>query len=281
MPEYLAGKEATTEQLNQWVESFHANGFLVINNVLAPELCQHLKNDLDEILKITEGEKYNPSRGMMKKRMFEHSQHNLNLFALEPIVSFAEHLIGGANGAGYSIHDGIKNANTVHVIHNNSFIVPPDTDGLAKNKWHQDDTPHVLSLDGKPLTNIRLNVLAFTVNYYLTDVLSEENGPTQVIPGSHLFGKLCDGNISQYEDQVHSCLGAMGTAVCFNNQVWHRGSRNSSNVTRYITQVTYAKRLVGHKYESGMNYQMPSHCYEGADERLKQLLGFLPKGAYS
>lgn len=32
-----------------------------------------------------------------------------------------------------------------------------------------------LSLDGKPLTNIRLNVLAFTVNYYLTDVLATEN----------------------------------------------------------------------------------------------------------
>jgi hypothetical protein len=30
-----------------------------------------------------------------------------------------------------------------------------------------------------------------------------------------------------------------------------------------------------------MNYQMPSHCYEGASPKLKQLLGFLPSGAYS
>lgn len=59
-----------------------------------------------------------------------------------------------------------------------------------------------------------------------------------------------------------------------------RGSRNDSQVTRYITQVTYAKRLVGHKYYPFMNYQMPSHCYEGASSRLKQLLGFLPNGAY-
>lgn len=161
----------------------------------------------------------------MVKRIFEHSQHNLELFALEPVVTFAEHLIGGANGVSYSIGDGIVNANVVHVIHNNSFTIPPNTDGLAKNKWHQDDTPHVLSLDGKPLTNIRLNVLAFTVNYYLTDVLLEANGPTQVIPGSHLFGKFCDGDITGYEDRIHSCLGAMGSVVCFNNQVWHRGSR--------------------------------------------------------
>ncbi|MFN6500645.1 MAG: phytanoyl-CoA dioxygenase family protein [Nostoc sp. DedQUE01] len=279
MPEYLTGKQSTTDQLNKWIEYFHTNGFLVIPNVLTPEQCELLRNDLDETLKKTEGKNSQKSKKIMK-RMFEHSQHNLNLFALEPMVTFAEDLIGGANGTGYSIDDGIPNANIIHVIHNNSFKIPPETDGLAKNAWHQDDTPHVISLDGKPLTNIRLNVLAFTVNYYLTDVLSEENGPTQVIPGSHLFGKLCDGDISGYEDRIYSCLGAMGSAVCFNNQVWHRGSRNSSSITRYITQITYAKRLVGHKYAPFMNYQMPSHCYEQADPRLKQLLGFLPNGAY-
>ncbi|BAY65762.1 hypothetical protein NIES22_58690 [Calothrix brevissima NIES-22] len=279
MSEYLANRQPSTEQLHEWIDYFHTNGFLVINNVLTPEQCQLLRNDLDEALKQTEGKNYQKSKRIMK-RMFEHSQHNLNLFALEPIVTFAEHLIGGANGESYSMNDGIPNANVIHVIHNNSFKIPPETDGLAKNAWHQDDTPHVISLDGKPLTNIRLNVLAFTVNYYLTDVLFVENGPTQVIPGSHLFGKLCNGDISGDEDKIYSCLGAMGTAVCFNNQVWHRGSRNSSSITRYITQITYAKRLVGHKYAPFMNYQMPSHCYEGADQRLKQLLGFLPNGAY-
>ena len=280
MTEYLTGKKTTIEQLNEWIEFFHTHGFLVIDNVLTPEECELLKNDLDETLKRIEGENYHESKKMMMKRMFEHSKQNLNLFALEPIVTFAEHLIGGANGIGYSIQDGVPNANIIHVIHNNSFKIPPNTDGLAKNAWHQDDTPHVISLDGEPLTNIRLNVLAFTVNYYLTDVLSERNGPTQVIPGSHLFGKFCNGDISGYEDRVYNCLGAMGSAVCFNNQVWHRGSRNSSSITRYITQITYAKRLVGHKYEPFMNYQMPSHCYEEADQRLKQLLGFLPNGAY-
>jgi ectoine hydroxylase-related dioxygenase (phytanoyl-CoA dioxygenase family) len=279
MAEYLTGHKPTTEQLNEWIEYFHTNGFLVIENVLTPEQCELLRNDLDEKLKETEGKDYGKSKKIMK-RMFEHSQQNLNLFALEPIVTFAEHLIGGANGIDYSINDGIPSANIIHVIHNNSFKIPSGTDGLAKNAWHQDDTPHIISLDGQPLTNIRLNVLAFTVNYYLTDVLFEENGPTQVIPGSHLFGKFCNGDISGYEDRIYSCLGAMGSAVCFNNQVWHRGSRNSSSITRYITQITYAKRLVGHKYAPFMNYQMPSHCYEGADQRLKQLLGFLPNGAY-
>jgi ectoine hydroxylase-related dioxygenase (phytanoyl-CoA dioxygenase family) len=279
MIEYLAGKTPTEEQLNEWIDFFHANGFIVIQNVLTSEMCESLRKDLDDALIREVNKDYEKSKKIMK-RMFEHSRHNLNLFDLEPIVTFAEQLIGGANGSDYSMSDGIINANTIHVIHNNSFKLPPNTDGLAKNKWHQDDTPHILSLDGQPLTNVRLNVLAFTANYYLTDVLSEENGPTQVIPGSHLFGKFCSGDISGYEDRIHSCLGAMGSVVCFNNQVWHRGSRNTSTITRYITQITYAKRLVGHKYYPFMNYQMPSHCYEDASPRLKQLLGFLPNGAY-
>jgi ectoine hydroxylase-related dioxygenase (phytanoyl-CoA dioxygenase family) len=280
MTEYLAGKKPTDEQLNEWIDFFHTNGFLLFHNVLTPEMCDSLRNDLDDALRDVVGKDDEKSIKIMK-RMFEQSRNNLNLFDLEPIVTFAEHLIGGANGSGYLMSDGIINANLIHVIHNNSFKVPPKTDGLAGNRWHQDDTPHILSLDGKPLTNVRLNVLAFTANYYLTDVLSEENGPTQVIPQSHLFGKFCDGDISGYEDRIYSCLGARGSVVCFNNQVWHRGSRNNSDVTRYITQITYAKRLVGHKYHPIMNYQMPSHCYEGASPKLKQLLGFLPSGAYS
>ncbi|WP_287240227.1 MULTISPECIES: hypothetical protein [unclassified Okeania] len=37
MPEYLADKTPSTEQLNTWIEYFHTNGFLVIPNVLTPE----------------------------------------------------------------------------------------------------------------------------------------------------------------------------------------------------------------------------------------------------
>ena len=49
---------------------------------------------------------------------------------------------------------------------------------------------------------------------------------------------------------------------------------------RYITQVSYARRVIGHKYSPFMNYVMPEHVYRDADPRLKQLLGFLPSGTY-
>jgi ectoine hydroxylase-related dioxygenase (phytanoyl-CoA dioxygenase family) len=135
---------------------------------------------------------------------------------------------------------------------------------------------------GEPPTNVRLPVLLFTANYYLTDVLTVENGPTQVIPGSHLFGGSPPGVIegTKWEEKVVSCLGKAGSVVMFNNQVWHRGGPNLSDTVRGMTQISYARRLVGHKYFPFMNYEMPAHCYEDASPRLKRLLGFLPSGAY-
>ena len=49
MIEYLAGKQPTITQLSSWIESFHKQGFLVIPNVLPPEQCQQLRDDLDEV----------------------------------------------------------------------------------------------------------------------------------------------------------------------------------------------------------------------------------------
>ncbi len=75
----------------------------------------------------------------------------------------------------------------------------------------------------------------------------------------------------------------MGSAMVFNNQVWHRGAPTRTDEgerMRYVTQVSYARKLVGHKYHPFMSYQMPAHCLEGASERKKRLLGFLPHGPY-
>jgi len=129
---------------------------------------------------------------------------------------------------------------------------------------------------------VRLPVLFFTANYYLTDVTEPAHGGTEVIPGSHLFGAPCPPVIhgTQWEEQIHYNLGGAGSVVLFNNQVWHRGGPNRSERTRYITQVTYARRIIGHKYYPFMNYQMPEEIYADADPRLRRLLGFLDRGAY-
>ena len=254
-------------QIKNWVEQFHKEGFLFLPQVLKNDHCQQLRSDLEWSLEnnpngLNSG---NASSSMhLCHRMFEHSQANLNLFDLEPIVSFAEALV--------EAH--------CHVIHNNSFVTRP---GGGITGWHQDDGLHYQVLDGQPPKNVRLPVLLFTANYYLTDVAKVEHGGTEVIPGSHLFGaRPPSGEIEStpWKDKVHHNLGPAGSVIMFYNQVWHRGGPNRSSRNRYITQVTYARRLIGHKYYPFMNYVMPEHVYRNADDRLKRLLGFLNHGAY-
>lgn len=247
--------------IQQWVEQFHRDGYLFLRDILPPELVAELKADLDQA--IADGADQVNRYAQIKMRMFETSRANLRLFDWEPIASFAEALIDG----------------DCHVIHNNSFITPP---GAGISLWHQDDPPHFRVTGGEAPANIRLAVLLFTAIYFLSDVDDVSNGPTQVIPGSHLFGDSPPQDLSgtPWESKIVSCLGKAGSVVMFNNQVWHRGAPNTSERTRAMTQISYARRLVGHKYFPFMNYQMPEHVYADASPRLKRLLGFLPTGAY-
>jgi ectoine hydroxylase-related dioxygenase (phytanoyl-CoA dioxygenase family) len=256
-PSYLAGKPLPDTQLQEWIEQFHRDGYIFVHNVLPPDWVAELKGDLERILR-------DLTPGAIATRLFETSTANLRLFDMEPIAGFAENLV----------------SNTCHVIHNNSFATPPGSQGISR--WHQDDPPHYLVTHGDPPTNVRLPVLFFTANYYLTDVTDPSHGPTEFIPGSHLFGAAPPTVIAgtKWEDQVVPCLGPAGSAVIFNNQVWHRGTPNSSDRTRAITQVSYGRRIINSMYFPFMNYQMPEHVYADANPRLKRLLGFLPTGPY-
>lgn len=258
---YWAHQVASEEQIRDWVEAFHRDGFLFIPNVLPPDTVAELSADLDRALSL----RRDNGGGVIDLhcRMFEHSRANLRLFDMEPIVSFAEALVDP----------------NCHVVHNNSFRTPL---GSGITTWHQDDPPHYLVTHGEPPTNVRLPVLLFTANYYLTDVPSVEYGPTQFIPGSHLFGATPPPDMAGtlWEDQIVSCLGPAGSVVLFNNQVWHRGAPNASDRVREMTQVSYGRRMVTHFFYPFMNYHMPEHCYADAGPRLRRLLGFLPSGAY-
>jgi hypothetical protein len=92
------------------VEAFHREGFLFIENVLPPDWCTTLRDDLDRALRENKnGLNRISDKIRLSHRLFETSELNVRLFDLEPIVSLAEVLI----------------APNCHVIHNNSFQSPP------------------------------------------------------------------------------------------------------------------------------------------------------------
>lgn len=261
-------RSATDPDVDSWISQFHRDGYLVVNDALSAGVIDELKSDLDAAL----GDEHRPdAQAELHYRMFERSPANLSLFEHEPIVTFAERLIGDDRPEFGADH--------VHVIHNNSFRT---RHGQGISKWHQDEPPYYLVTDGKPPTNVRLPVLLFTCNYYLTDVEEPEHGPTEFIPGSHLFGAAPPDSLvgTGWEDRIVTAYGKAGTAIMFTCQTWHRGAPNLSDRVRYLTQVSYAHRTIGHRYFPFMNYVMPEHVYAGANPRLKRLLGWVPKGPY-
>ena len=261
---FLAGEKISDTQLEAWVDQFHRDGCLFLRNMLPPDWTAELRADLEFALRENPtGHNNQSKRAHLAHRLFETSAANVRLFDMEPMISLAEAVLGP----------------DCHVIHNNSFISPP---GGGLDGWHQDDRPHFIVTEGEAPTNVHLPILFFTANFYLTDVTEIEHGGTEVIPRSHLFGAKPPRELegTEWEERIQYNLGPAGSVVLFNNQVWHRGGPNASQRTRYITQVTYARRIIGHKYYPFMNYTMPDHVHAGADDRLKRVLGFLPHGSY-
>ena len=65
--------------------------------------------------------------------------------------------------------------------------------------------------------------------------LTEENGPTEYFPGTHVFGCSCD------EAAKTSFTVRAGSAILFDYRVLHRGLANESAESRPMLYFTYAR----------------------------------------
>lgn len=207
------------------------------------------------------------------KCFFENSPTTLELIDSSILYDFAQYVIADVPG-------GRGNTLTAHLIHNNAFIVPPDGRGQAPT-FHTDDClQNVIIPEGKQLPDwIKLPVMACTWMCWLSDCEEPSNGPTWIVPGSHRFGSVVDKELAE-QLAIPAC-GKAGTCVLINSQVWHRGCENTSKVPRETLQLTFARRIIGHKHKTIMNYHMPEHVYKGKSDKLKERLGWLQGGAYS
>jgi len=258
---------------------FYDNGFVILDDTLSPEEIYNIKNDLyklhnNECEKVMKKNKKN-KRHIVYKCFFENSKNTVDLIENSKLTEFAQHVIADVPGN----REG-SNSLTAHVIHNNAFIVQPGGRGQAPS-WHVDDPlqqvilPHNYTLP--PF--IKLPVLVCTYMIWLSDCSHPNNGPTFVLPKSHRFGREVN-NLEAEENGIPMC-GKAGTAVLINSNVWHRGCENKSSVPRETLQITFARRIIGHKHKTIMNYIMPNHVYEGRSDKLKERMGFLQGGAYS
>ena len=219
---------------------------------------------------------------MVLKRLFEQDPALcLSVFKHDIVLPVVQRLLGccgSARGRGDSCL-------TTHVIHNNAYRINPGGRGQAAS-WHTDDAPTFLTHNGRPLPDsVVVAPLVLTCMYFLNDLTTPGHGGTRVIAGSHRFGKACSNEVVQTEGSPISYAQCpTGSVLIISSHTWHSGAPVAADcpASRYVSQVTYGRRLIRHKHGSIMNYQLPKtveKAMKTVDD--EKLMGFLQGGAYS
>ena len=249
------------------VDQFNRDGYYFLEDVFTEEEVSALRSAMDqkwEDPRIQGDEEGDHIRGFSMMRMYEYDTVFRDIVVREPIVSIAEAILGP----------------DCHLMSQNCLRYEPGQGG----GWHADDRIHFPLPDNVPRHNPDITVPCFVLNvlFPLSRADAIEYGVTQVIPGSHYSGRdPNDRENPTFEDRESvSLFGKPGDAYLFHNQVWHRGSLNSSDQVRCVGSIVYSQRLIAQRFYPFIDYRMPEHVWEGADDRLQRLLGRHVKGAY-
>ena len=80
---------------------------------------------------------------------------------------------------------------------------------------------------------------------WLMNDLTEENGATRLVPGSHKTGlspkETMDDPTSTHPDEIR-VIASAGTVVVFNAHTWHGGSQNRTDDLRRVMHMAFVRR---------------------------------------
>ena len=110
----------------------------------------------------------------------------------------------------------------------------PDASDTSPQRWHADGG-HCFDYPNAP----HLPPHCINVFYPLLD-LKVEHGPTEFVPGTHIFGQLNSSTLNATSNQVKLTCD-LGGCILFDYRVKHRGSKNRSQEPRPILYLCYAK----------------------------------------
>lgn len=240
------------------LEQFYRDGFAVIRGVLGPEECQSLRQLTDEIAERPSVKE--ASNGWFVVRAPQDQDIAFTrLFIREPILSLVQQILGpecrfcGQN-----------------VIRNQP--------GQAVSNWHVDDNnklEHPLPPEvPRWPAGARLPLIWLSVQVALTDIETLDDGPTEIVPGSHYSGRLTPNENPSFEGKgVEPIFAQAGDIYLFNHQTWHRGRPNTGTKTRYLMQLQYARGdSLAFRCQGAEKTPALLKLLEGADEKLKQVM---------
>jgi ectoine hydroxylase-related dioxygenase (phytanoyl-CoA dioxygenase family) len=177
-----------------------------------------------------------------------------------------------------------------HVIANTAWRNPAGQPGShGGQNWHIDAGPHVPLPEGvRWPADIPHPVFAIGVHLYLQDCVLED-GPTGVLPGSHLSGRhppferSLDNDLDYEGQTVVPLITKAGDAGLFVSDVWHRRMpTRDGDHGRFFLQVHYGRRDIAQRLipTAERNQLSPEAIARAETERERRVIGLHPAFFY-
>ena len=253
-------KTFALDDLEGMTQAMHEDGFALIPGVLSPEEVQQARDAIDRLKPFGfdhtgVNEHY--------KCVFNREQLFLDYIDRAGVVDLAEATMG----------------EQCHIIGMSAWKSKPGHNGWSPHSDHTLVTvPPEIAADPKAFP-----IYLATAHYYLDDI-DESLNPTYVIPGSHKSGHALkwskeDGDPVYDGKHLEPVLCKPGDVLFFRSEIWHTGSQNTSDRTRYLIQVHYSHRTIAQRF-SPWPFQYNPEIFAVANERQQRLLGKHPEAAY-
>jgi hypothetical protein len=131
---------------------------------------------------------------------------------------------------------------------------------------------------------VQLPIMLCTAHFYLSDI-TLDLCPTWVVPGSHLSGTRCqdlpeDARQSFNGRKVEPVLCKAGDVLFFRSEIWHSGSMNRTNESRYLLQTHLGQRSIAQRFSPYMDFRFNLEVLAHATPRQRRMMGDHQRAAY-
>ena len=227
------------------------------------DLAEEIENVFKQYPADNRGNKLPEANEMFRYEMLNRSLACQRAVEHEGILSVIEPLLG----------------EDCHVIANTAWQNPPSGNNLHGGEaWHIDAGPHIPLPEGVSWpADIPHPVFAVGVHIFLRPCRLED-GPTGVIPGSHLSGlfppkhRIKDDQLTFNGQGVVPILAQPGDVSFFVSDVWHRRlPTQPGDQGRFFLQVHYGRRDIAQRLRPALqSNQLSSQAIKHADTRRRK-----------
>tara|TARA_Y100001934_G_scaffold159927_1_gene191037 strand:+ start:7290 stop:8132 length:843 start_codon:yes stop_codon:yes gene_type:complete len=185
--------------------TFISNGFMILESGVPSSVNEGILNDLNSL-------DSNPG-----DEILEYVPELAKIYQSLPVAGALSSLLG----SDYVLND-----------HRHCHRNPS---GSRSQIWHQD------SIDGAQIQKRHgTSIKQILMMYYPQDV-DEKNGPTAIIPGSHLLSNHSRDRTASQGNFRHQVLGKLkaGSVILLHYDIWHAGTKNVSGKIRYMLKFLF------------------------------------------